>query len=88
MSVGDRVYSSGVMTVVVSVAVYAAMGAAYLVLTLAGRDTQGAGTMAIPLVTFLIGLVVMAAGWARIEYEQKGTPFHEDQRQRRNRARR
>lgn len=80
MSVGDRLFSIGVVTVVGSVAGYAAMGVAYLVLTLAGRDTQGAGTMAIPLVMFLLGLVVMAAGWARIEFEKRGTPFHDKAR--------
>lgn len=83
MNAGDRIHTTGVGIVVVSLAVYVVMcidAGVRMVM----NTTLGADMFALPLVGFLFGLVVAAVGWYLGEYQrQKGTPYADRHRRRR-----
>lgn len=75
MNAGDRIFSIGVGTVVVSLAAYVVLCIDGLARVLMNMHL-GADMFAIPLVGFLLGLVVMAVGrWIGDVQRQKGTPY-------------
>lgn len=83
MNAGDRIFTTGVGTVLVSVAVYVVLCIDGLV-RVAMNMHMGADIFAVPLVGFLLGLVVMAVGrWIGDVQRQKGTPYGNRDRRRR-----
>ena len=83
MNAGDRIHTTGITTVVVSVAVYVVMCIDAGVRVIMNMRL-GADMFAIPLVGFLLGLVVAAVGWYVGEHQrQKGTPYGNRDRRRR-----